>query len=354
MAKMGIIYSTSLVTSTFWGGAFVVLLPIGMARGVIQSVQEMSEIHGNAAIQQTALLLQKGTSIGTTTLLSNQDGKQILETLTGGSGWQGQVLRTLAGPFLPSTAQMMARLQESIDLQKQQTDGQVIAAAAGGLVEGFLQDKKDTITMVGGLGYIVWLGIGFGVDYTYRRAAEKTRAIQDKSQEQVDKIHQQVKKAQEALESGYEYVSTQNTTTSNNNVKETVFQIFQQTMDALKDEKNKSAVREIFGDLMKLLEQVQQQGSYLFKETDIREMQDKLMGLINQQAAGYPNGKDLQEMQQAMKDSITKYQKKLEEQKQQMKLEEKLEQTKAFVKSTQMANKAREKWQEFFGENNGK
>ena len=106
-----------------------------------------------------------------------ENPKLLWEKMTFGSGWQGRTLRTIASPFLPSTAQMLSRIQESVD--SGQAESKVIAAAADGFVEGFLQDKKDTVTMIGVFGYAVALGVGIGVDYSYRRVNESKKAASD-------------------------------------------------------------------------------------------------------------------------------------------------------------------------------
>ena len=67
-------------------------------------------------------------------------------------------------------------MQQSMDVQKNADSSKVMAAAASGFLEGFLQDKKDTLTMFGVLGYSVVLGIGLGLDYSYRKVDEKKEA----------------------------------------------------------------------------------------------------------------------------------------------------------------------------------
>jgi hypothetical protein len=77
---------------------------------------------------------------------------------------------------------MMVRLQELVDTAQKPdpnnptgsllADSRVLVTAADGFIEGFLQDKKDTITTLGLLGYAGIVGLGLGVDYSYRRASE--------------------------------------------------------------------------------------------------------------------------------------------------------------------------------------
>jgi hypothetical protein len=196
LQSMGLVYSTALISTTFVGGAFAILLPIGLARGFLSSVQDVVETSSQQAIQQ---VMQGGNN----NVLS-QDSKAILERMTLGSGWQGQVLRTFASPFLPSTAQMLVRMQEAIDTTtstttttttKSDRHGQMLAAAASGFVEGFVQDKKDTITMLGSLAYMLILGVGFGVDYTYRKADEKRTDVKENTQEHIGNAKQKMKQA---------------------------------------------------------------------------------------------------------------------------------------------------------------
>lgn len=168
--------SSPIITTSLWAGTLLVLFPLGVTRGIIQSVQDICQLHGRPALQQA---LEQAPS--SQFLVSTQEGnRQLLERLTMGSGWQGTLIRTIASPVLPSTAQMMVRLQELADRQAMDPsssskkaavlDSHVLVEAADGFVEGFLQDKKDTITTLGLLGYAGIVGIGLGVDYSYRRA----------------------------------------------------------------------------------------------------------------------------------------------------------------------------------------
>ena len=179
LASSSMVYSTPIIATSLWGGALLVLLPLGVTRGIISSVQEILQLHGRPALQQAMDDFKLGSSSQFVT--TKEGNQQLLERLTLGSGWQGRMVRTLASPFLPSTSQMMVRLQELVEKEAATTaageasvtlDSHVLVAAVDGFVEGFLQDKKDTLTMLGLLGYAGILGIGFGVDYSYRRASE--------------------------------------------------------------------------------------------------------------------------------------------------------------------------------------
>ena len=185
LSSAGWVFSTSLMTTTACGGAIAILLPVGLARGVISSLQLFLIEEGNVsrAIEQ----ISKDTS--TTAIVENP--KLLWESMTLGSGLTGRTIRTVASPFLPSTAQMLTRMQQSVDAN--QSDSKVLASATSGLVEGFLQDKKDTITMFGVLAYGALIGIGFGVDYSYRRIDEGKTAIKDKALEKKEAAESMIK-----------------------------------------------------------------------------------------------------------------------------------------------------------------
>lgn len=191
LVSNSMVYSTPIITTSLWGGAVVVLLPLGVTRGIIASVQDILQVHGRPALQKAMDDWKIGLS--RQFLTSHEGNQQLLERLTLGSGWQGRLVRTMASPFLPSTSQMMVRLQELVEKEAATAsaaatttrttdlaaenlsttlDSHVIVAAVDGFVEGFLQDQRDTITMLGLLGYAGIVGLGFGVDYTYRRAID--------------------------------------------------------------------------------------------------------------------------------------------------------------------------------------
>lgn len=169
LAQSGLIYSTSLITTTFFGGALAVLVPLGAARGLLSGVQDVVANQGKPALQRAL----KEMHLESTNHLT-QDGKpQLLESLTFGSSWRGRLVRLAASPFLPSTAQMLTRVQETLESQAAKaSDEKVLSAAIGGFVEGFLQDKKDTFSMIGSVAYLLVLGAGFGIDHSYRNANE--------------------------------------------------------------------------------------------------------------------------------------------------------------------------------------
>ena len=334
LKNAGLIYSSSLMTTTFCGGAIVVLLPLGLARGSIASVQELSEHHGKQAIQQ-AVDLSGGK------VLTSESVHRVLEQLTGGNSYQGQMLRVLASPFLPSTAQMMARLQESLDDKSlQKTDGQVLAAAAGGFVEGFLQDKKDTITMLGSLGYLACLGVGFGIDYTWRRAAEKTQAIADKGKETAQQIHEKLQNAKDTLDKGYDFARMEN------KVKEA----FDQAMESLKSESNQQAMKEIMDDAIQLFKQVQAHCADDQMVLDMRQRLEQVLRQVNERM----NEKDARELHEKLTQSAKDYEKKFQEQTQKLELQDQMEKTKEWVQSTKMGGKLQQKWKDVFGQDDKK
>lgn len=100
-----------ITTSAFWVGSLVVLLPLGLARGVLASTMDLVETSGRdsifslyASAEKLSSSATKGT--GSISRISLSE-KEVLEGLTMGGGWRGQVFRTLASPFFPSTLQMM-------------------------------------------------------------------------------------------------------------------------------------------------------------------------------------------------------------------------------------------------------
>ena len=196
MSSFGIVYSSGLLSTTLYGGAICVLLPIGMARGVIHSIQDTVQTRGKESIQQ----LVESNNNNSTLLLSKDTKLLFVDRLTLGSGWRGQVARTVMSPFLPSTAQMMVRVQE---VAGDNNDSKVIAAAVSGFVEGFLQDKKDTITTMGLLAYAVLFGAGVGIDYTYRKADEKKQAFQEQLDEKKHVIIEKLQAPLDAMQERY-------------------------------------------------------------------------------------------------------------------------------------------------------
>jgi hypothetical protein len=180
------IYSPALITATFWGGSVLILLPLGLSRGILTSTISLVDSTG----QETISRALESTSTLTSSSFSTSNSKDSIlltkerleQYLTMGSGWQGQIFRTMASPFFPSTAQMLVRVQDTIDSVRQgeggvngdhHHDSQVVASAICGYIEGFLQDKKDTLTMVACFLYAMWLGIGFGIDYAWKRVDEE-------------------------------------------------------------------------------------------------------------------------------------------------------------------------------------
>ena len=191
LSSYGFVYSTSLMTTTACGGAVAILLPLGVARGVVSSLQLVLIEEGNvkSAVEQLSKDSNPSIALG--------NPKMFWETMTFGSGWKGRAFRTIASPFLPSTTQMLTRLQQSVD--SGQTDSKVIAAAADGLVEGFLQDKKDTITMFGVVGYAAVLGVGIGLDYSYRQMDEGRKAIAESTRKRKEAAEKKVEETKQKI-----------------------------------------------------------------------------------------------------------------------------------------------------------
>jgi hypothetical protein len=217
------VVSTPIITTSLWGGALLVLLPLGVSRGIISSVQDICQVHGRPALQQAldhdwnSILGGPPAAAANSTLVSNnpQATQRLLERLTLGSGWQGRLVRTVASPFLPSTSQMMVRLQELVEKEQAAAtaalrttssssfssssaplpleNSQVLVAAVDGFVEGFLQDKKDTVTTLGLVAYAGILGLGLGVDYSYRRASSAWNTTENSNTNSSDALENRPK-----------------------------------------------------------------------------------------------------------------------------------------------------------------
>jgi hypothetical protein len=173
--------------TTFWSGTFLILLPLGVTRGILTSTINVVNISEH---QLSTRLLQQQEE---TRLKQSKDHnhqqqsiyltKELLEQyMTMGSGYRGQFFRLVASPFFPSTAQMLVRIQQTIDetsTRRATNDHQIVSSAIAGYIEGYLQDKKDTITTIGCVLYTILIGIGFGIDRVYKNADEKRRTFQN-------------------------------------------------------------------------------------------------------------------------------------------------------------------------------
>lgn len=363
LCKLHVIDSTGIVSAAFFCGTFAVLFPLGVTRGVITGVQEVSESTQPRLEQAFRDLKLEGSRI----LTQDASAQQLLERLTLGSGWQGRLARTMASPFLPSTAQMMVRVQEAIDKNRQTpskvspsspSDGQVVAAAVGGYIEGFLQDKKDTFTMLGSVAYLAILGIGFGVDYAYNHA---TSATDDKQGSSPDSIAVQ-SKPNDANNAGTLQVDSKDNTEKELSWKETIdaaqiqvgemaksvvkgkkqldpyleqagvviqvtrdeineqaHELYKAVEKALTDEENQKLVKEKWRDLAEALENAKQLGD----DQTVRKMSDELENLM-QRARNRLNDKEFQEMKNEAENIARIARKKFEE----GKVDERLEQAK--------------------------
>ena len=52
-------------------------------------------------------------------------------------------------------------------------DSDIVAAATEGFVEGFIQDKKDTLTLAGGAAFVLVVASVVALDYSAGRAARE-------------------------------------------------------------------------------------------------------------------------------------------------------------------------------------
>jgi hypothetical protein len=181
-----VVYSKALIVTTFWSGTFLILLPLGVTRGILTST--INVVNTSEQQLSTRLLQQQEETRRKQSKDHHQQQQSIYLTkepleqyMTMGSGYRGQVFRLVASPFFPSTAQMLVRIQQTIDetSTRATNDHQIVSSAIAGYIEGYLQDKKDTITTIGCVLYTILIGIGFGVDRLYKNADEKRRTVQN-------------------------------------------------------------------------------------------------------------------------------------------------------------------------------
>ena len=363
------IYSTSLVAASLGGGAVLVLLPLGVSRGILHSLQEICHVHGRPALQQALLQLQQQAQQQQTQAQHPQappwttpEGtQQLLERLTLGSGWQGRVVRSLASPFLPSTTQMMVRLQELLDNTAKQTPQQqqgttvpplpdshvrLVVTAVDGFMEGFLQDKKDTITTLGILAYAGVVGLGLGVDYAYRRANQESHheipppppptttkttstTTEESTPKPVSPNDEPAVPVTEWLQrlffKGKAHADpyVQQAVLVADSVKEEMTKqgvlIMEQATQVLSDEKNQEPFQEQWNTLIQSIKDVSPDDATVKRIS--QEMQE-----ILQQAQQRLNEDDVKEMQKDLQDAIHRAGQRIVEEGKQAKVEEKMEQ----------------------------
>jgi hypothetical protein len=171
--------SKAVIVTTFWSGTFLILLPLGVTRGILTSTINVVNI-SEQQLSTRLLQEQEETRLKQSKIQQQQQSiyltKELLEQyMTMGSGYRGQFFRLVASPFFPSTAQMLVRIQQTIDENSTRStnDHQIVSSAIAGYIEGYLQDKKDTITTIGCVLYTILILIGFGIDRLYKNADEK-------------------------------------------------------------------------------------------------------------------------------------------------------------------------------------
>jgi hypothetical protein len=200
-ASQGWVYSPELMATTLACATVMVLVPLGLVRGGIGAVKEIVVDGGMAASAGRQMFEHGraslgGSPMGTTSL----HDLAVKGNFTLGSGVQGTLGRVFMSPFLPSTAMMMERVEEvlsSASSQAKACDSEMAAVAVSGLVEGYIQDKKDTVTMVGAVIFALVVGAGAAADYAYFRTAKKGREIKQSVLKKGEDVKQSMKDTKE-------------------------------------------------------------------------------------------------------------------------------------------------------------
>ena len=168
------VYSPSWIQLVWSSASLCILTPLGLARGTIATVQ-----HAIVRMKPPTL---DGEVVSSSSRLANIDTKQLWESMTFGTGLKGKLFRLITRPVLPSTTKAASRMQAAIDQQKRASAGkttisdvEVVSAAAKGIANGILHDKKSTITLIGIIGFTFVVGVaGFGLDRMYRNIADNS------------------------------------------------------------------------------------------------------------------------------------------------------------------------------------
>lgn len=187
MENFGLIYSSGVVGTAAMVGAVCVLAPLGAARSAIAVTHELAVDSGAVASAAREVYSTAVANTGSTTTLQDAlreaaDRGSLLGGIAAGGGMQGTMGRMMLSPFLPSTAMMLERVEAALNEPRTEDmpstgDQEIVAAAASGLVEGFIQDKKDTATMVGIGLFAGIVGVGIAVDYGTSTAVRKIKTI---------------------------------------------------------------------------------------------------------------------------------------------------------------------------------
>lgn len=199
LAKMDLIYSPSFMTTVLCTGAVCICTPTGAIRGALGSTHALTVQSGAAGevgrqIYRSAVASAKAAGTDTPSHTALQD--IIRESTTSGSllgtaSAGSRVIRLLVTPFLPSTAFMLEKVEATITKQTELGTGgdeEVLAAATQGLVEGYIQDKTDSITMLALVAVCLVAGGGLFMDAQMRKAAQKLALAKQKIQDTKQKI----------------------------------------------------------------------------------------------------------------------------------------------------------------------
>jgi len=197
LVHIDLIHSAAIVGSTLAVGSLCVLLPLGAARGCMAAAHELVVDSGEAAAAGRslhALMLAAVPEDASDPAARQTWLRELLREQAGGDGSRlgglalgggvrGTAGRMLMSPFLPSTATMLERVQGQL---AEGDDAEILAAASEGIVAGFVQDKKDTLTMIGGVVFGLVAVVGLALDNSAGTAAGKLAEYRQREAPEVD------------------------------------------------------------------------------------------------------------------------------------------------------------------------
>lgn len=178
--KMGLIYSSSVIQTSFFAGALV-LTPVGAADGVLNEARVSLVQSGVASDFGRDLFQRTRENMGDVWNESQAAGLSLLDK------WAASPLTKQAlSSFVPSTVNMMDEIKQAVDSQaiegniKDLDLAEVAAKASASYCDIFLNDMRHTVLRSGGLLYVLVLGAGIAVDFAYGTILEKARVAKQK------------------------------------------------------------------------------------------------------------------------------------------------------------------------------
>jgi len=216
------------------------------------------------------------------------------------------------------------------------------------------------------LAYVIWLGLGLGVDHMYQRAANKAHAVKEKSREQLDQFQAQLEEARDSIlnQDHLEY-ARQATETTRSQVQEKIQTLIQTGLEAMQNQDNLKVIQELFQNLLSMLQQACQQ--YNLSEETLVDLQKRLQDFLQQVQSRFPDSASaVERMQSELERVLTTCRDMLNSptekndggdkntkatpwaEEAQKSMEQRLEATKRLVQGTQMARNLQKKWQDAF------